>query len=102
MHYESALVSVGINIRYKLSCVLTYLHVAYISCFTLTSFINSYFPARPRLAPPWPLPTSHLDTAFYCLLDLSTFSLISTLFYLPFYHFLRFFYPSLFVEANHQ
>ena len=39
------------------------------------------FSERARLAPPWPLTSSHLNTAsFYYLLDLSSFSLLSTLF----------------------
>ena len=45
-----------------------------------------FFSERARLAPPWPLTSSHLNTAsFYYLLDLSCFSLLST----PFLH-LRF------------
>ena len=40
-----------------------------------------FFSERARLAPPWPLTSSHLNTAsFYYLLDLSRFSLLSTLF----------------------
>ena len=40
------------------------------------------FPERARLAPPWPLASSHLNTAsVYYLLDLSSFSLLSTLFW---------------------
>ena len=39
------------------------------------------FPERARLAPPWPLTSSHLNTAsVYYLLDLSSFSLLSAFF----------------------
>ena len=39
------------------------------------------FSERARLAPPWPLTSSHLNTAsFYYLLDHSSFSLLSPLF----------------------
>ena len=50
---------------------------------------NTYldlFPERARLAPPWPLTSSYLNTAsFYYLRDLSSFSLLSRFFFvLPF------------------
>ena len=49
------------------------------SPFTLLDL--DIFSERARLASPWPLTSSHLSTAsVYYLLDLSSFSLLSTLF----------------------
>ena len=71
-------------------------------CGCLCSCIKylDLFSERARLAPPWPLRSSQLNTAsVYYLLDLSNFSLLSLLFLyysvvLPFSHFFRFFVSS--------
>ena len=82
------------------------------SCETRLSEVDWYrltsiFSERARLAPPWPLTSSHLNTpSFYCLLDLSSFSSLSTFFL--YFRFLRFSFFVFFVlvytirKANRQ
>ena len=80
----------------RYGCDLVYICSNLLDLLTMVDL----FSERARLAPPWPLTSSHLFTASFLLLAgpfLLFFAFYTIFFFLPFHHFFHFLFSSFFV-----